>query len=152
VHVRTASADDAEALEAVRLRGWQAAYRGIVADAYLDALVIDADRRRERMADPAVTTLVGVEDGTVLGMAVHGPSRDGLDAEELYALYVDPDRWRSGIGSALMEACEGVRVLWVLGGNARAQAFYRRHGFEADGRTQLLDLGGPVTEIRMRRG
>ena len=34
----------------------------------------------------------------------------------------------------------------------RAQAFYRRHGFVADGGSQVLDLDGPVTEIRMRRG
>ena len=152
MHVRTASADDAEALEAVRVRGWQTAYRGIVADSYLDALVVDADRRRERMADPAVTTLVAEQQDGIVGMAVHGPSRDGFDAEELYALYVDPSCWRSGVGTVLLDACDGVGVLWVLGDNARAQAFYRRHGFVPDGASKVLDLDGPVTEIRMRRG
>lgn len=152
MHVRTASADDAEALEAVRVRGWQTAYRGIVADSYLDALVVDADRRRERMADPAVTTLVAEQQHGIVGMAVHGPSRDGFDAEELYALYVDPSCWRSGVGTVLLDACDEVGVLWVLGDNTRAQAFYRRHGFVPDGASQVLDLDGPVTEIRMRRG
>ena len=152
MQVRSATVEDAEEVEAVRLRGWQAAYRGIVADAYLDGLAVDADRRRERMRDPAVTTLVAVAGEEVVGMAVHGPSRDGLADEELYALYVDPGTWRTGVGSALLEACGDVRLLWVLQGNARAQGFYRRHGFAPDGRTQVLDLGGPVTEIRMRRG
>ena len=152
MHVRTAAPEDAEALETVRVRGWQTAYRGIVPDSYLDAMVVDADRRRERMADPAVTTLVAVDDGAVRGMAVHGPSRDGLDGRELYALYVDPDSWRSGVGSTLLAACDDVSLVWVLADNAPAQAFYRRHGFTADGGGQVLDLGSPVTEIRMRRG
>lgn len=152
MHVRTASAADAEAIETVRVRGWQEAYRGIVPDSYLSAMVVDVDRRRERMADPAVSTFVAVEGDEVLGMAVCGPSRDGLDGQELYALYVDPGSWRTGVGSALLEACDDVRVLWVLADNDRAQAFYARFGFTADGGSQVLDLDAPVSEIRMRRG
>lgn len=150
--VTAATVADALDVETVRLRGWRAAYRGIVPQDYLDAMVVDEPRRASLIAEGTVTTLVAREDGTTIGMAAHGPSRDGLGAQELYALYVDPDRWRTGAGSALLEACEDVSVLWVLEGNARAQAFYRRHGFEADGGSQVLDIGGPVTEIRMRRG
>src|SRR6059058_3443447 len=36
VHVRTATVDDALAVETVRIRGWQTAYRGIVPDSFLD--------------------------------------------------------------------------------------------------------------------
>jgi ribosomal protein S18 acetylase RimI-like enzyme len=152
VPVRTATVEDALAVETVRIRGWQTAYRGIVADSFLDSLVVDADRRATMIASSDVTTLVADEDG-VVGMAAFGPARDDEDGVvELYALYVDPAAWRKGVGTSLLTACEGVTVLWVLADNERARAFYRRHGFAADGGSKLLDLDGPVTEIRMRRG
>ncbi|MDX5460823.1 MULTISPECIES: GNAT family N-acetyltransferase [Micromonospora] len=40
------------------------------------------------------------------------------------------------------------RALWVADPNPRAQAFYRRHGFVADGTIQVQD---GVREIRMVR-
>jgi predicted GNAT family N-acyltransferase len=39
--------------------------------------------------------------------------------------------------------------LWVADPNPRAQAFYRKHGFVADGAAQVED---GVREIRMVRG
>jgi ribosomal protein S18 acetylase RimI-like enzyme len=42
--------------------------------------------------------------------------------------------------------------LWVFRDNARARAFYERHGFEPDGLAQELAIGGEaVTEVRYRR-
>jgi hypothetical protein len=38
--VRPATPDDADAIASVHVRSWQAAYRGIVPDAMLDALSI----------------------------------------------------------------------------------------------------------------
>ena len=40
-------------------------------------------------------------------------------------------------------------ALWVADPNPRAQAFYRKHGFIADGAAQVE---GGVREIRMVRG
>jgi hypothetical protein len=40
-------------------------------------------------------------------------------------------------------------VLWVADPNPRAQAFYLKHGFVADGTAQVQ---GGVREIRMVRG
>jgi len=39
--------------------------------------------------------------------------------------------------------------MWVADPNPRAQAFYRKHGFVADGAAQVED---GVREIRMVRG
>jgi hypothetical protein len=36
--VRAATPDDAAAVAGVHVRSWQAAYRGLIADAYLDGL------------------------------------------------------------------------------------------------------------------
>ncbi len=51
-----------------------------------------------------------------------------------------------------MEQAIGDRAayLWVLDGNARATAFYRRHGFADDG-GRKPEPGTGLTEIRMTR-
>ena len=58
----------------------------------------------------------------------------------------------TGAGPALREAVvdpEESVALWVADPNPRAQAFYRKHGFVADGTAQVE---GGVREIRMVRG
>ena len=98
------------------------------------------------------------------GFTHTGPARDedvaGERLAEVYTVYVDPDAWRGGIGSALMAAVDDFwrptdvteLVLWVFEENAEARAFYERLGWHLDGATQVDDFGGvqPV-EVRYRR-
>ena len=51
--IRAAGPEDAEEVERLRVAGWQAAYRGIVPDNYLDRMRVDGERRRRRMAEQA---------------------------------------------------------------------------------------------------
>ena len=146
MHVRTAGPEDALAVETVRLTTWRAAYAGLVPAAFLDGLT-----PRERPALPGVTTLLATDPDPV-GMASYGPSRDDdRDGLELYALYVLPERWGTGLGHDLLGRTGDVRSLWVLEGNARARRFYEAHGFRPDGTVKVLDLGAPVTEVRLVR-
>jgi GNAT superfamily N-acetyltransferase len=160
--------DDIEAVSAVRVTGWQFAYRGIVPQAYLDAMTIEADaaRRlmRSRRADRLTTDLVAVVDhGEVVGWACLGPCREDSTedpaAGELYALYVTPALIGYGIGSELLHAvhqhaaAHGFRTmsLWVLRDNQRARRFYERAGYVPDGTVRDDDFDGvPVTEVRYR--
>jgi GNAT superfamily N-acetyltransferase len=150
----------------VHVRSWQAGYRGIVDDGVLDGLSIDRRERawHERLTAPgdASQTLVAERDGVVVGFCgLATPARDP-DAEprtaEVAAIYVDPDHWRAGAGTALLDAAlDGLRhdgwervTLWVLERNARGRAFYARRGFTPDGARQALrDLG--QAEIRLAR-
>jgi GNAT superfamily N-acetyltransferase len=75
-------------------------------------------------------------------------------------VYVDPDRWRRGVGRALIReararlARQGFEdaALWVLAGNERAERFYRLDGWGADGsRRRDQTWGLTVDEIRYRR-
>ena len=79
---------------------------------------------------------------------------DAPAAQELYALYVDPELHGSGVASALLNSVIGSNAasLWVLGDNPRAQAFYSREGFVADGASKMLDGElSHIPEIRMVR-
>ncbi len=167
VTVRPATIDDAPGIARVHARSWQAAYRGIVADAFLESLSDDAwvERWRTIFTEPraGARTVVSVEGGEVTGFSRIGPVRDpdppGPGWDEIYAIYLDPRAWGSGVGSALMvetmgTVAEGVPgvSLWVFRDNARARAFYARHGFEPDGLAQDITIDGQdLSEVRYRR-
>lgn len=82
-----------------------------------------------------------VEQGRIVGLAsFRTPEGAPAETVKLYQFHVDPDRWRSGVGTALHAACveewraDGKRtaVLDVHLDNARAQAFYARQGWVPD--------------------
>lgn len=67
-------------------------------------------------------------------MVAWGPSRDESPPadDELYAIDVLKEHHGSGLADMMMLASvgeTGPRMLWVLTGNGRARAFYRRYGF-----------------------
>ncbi|MGW1808681.1 N-acetyltransferase family protein [Streptomyces sp. NPDC002078] len=101
---------------------WTAAWRGAV----------------ER---PDGHVLCVVEDGAITGIAsFRTPDGAPADTVKLFQFHVDPEHWRSGIGTALHAACveewraDGRRtaVLDVHADNRRAQAFYARQGWVPD--------------------
>jgi GNAT superfamily N-acetyltransferase len=88
------------------------------------------------------------EDGAVVGFAIAEP-------HELHALYVDPDRWGTGVAAAL-HAALGLRdaTLIVLAGNTRARRFYEKHGWTFDGDDDPRDFEGkmmPFARYRLAR-
>ena len=78
-------------------------------------------------------------DGVLAGFAVILPREDGNT--ELEGLFVEPGRWRQGIGQKLVEHCAivakatGSRALHVIG-NPHAKGFYDRCGFVCVGTTE----------------
>lgn len=165
--IRPARLSDADDLGRVHVRAWQAAYTGgLMPDEYLDGLSVD-DRaamwRRGLAVEPpprAAPWVAEAPGGTVVGFAVVGPSRDddGDDpGGELHAINVDPDHWGTGAGEALFVAgVDALRdagftdaILWVHPDNARARAFYERHGWDCDDVERVEDIAGAsVPEIR----
>jgi len=151
------------------VRSWQAAYRGLMPQDYLDNL--DAEQRRplwERILGeaqwPRAGTFVAEDSRNVVGFAHFCPARDA-DAEpasagELAAIYLVPEAWGTGLGrelmisglSALSEAGFGEAMLWVLDTNSRARRFYEAGGWRADGAVkQDGRMGFVLNEVRYRR-
>lgn len=161
--IRPETNDDVEAVVAVHIRTWQRAYRGILPDEVLDNLdpVAWAQRRRERYGNRESTALLAEADGKIAGFVHFGPDRDEPEYGEIYAIYVDPDQWGTGIGHALMSRAldelpqEQVR-LWVFEANGRALRFYARYGLHPDGTRAMYtprgsDFAAPEIRLTLRR-
>lgn len=164
--LRLADPLDAQALAEMHVAAWRRAYRGILPDDFLDNLSIQAsvDRWHQKLAQPDRQVWVACEAGPIVGFVSFGDSRDD-DAlspltGEIYSLYVHPDAWRHGIGSALMaQALDDLRTLgyaevtlWVLRANQRARAFYEASDFAADGafKVAVNAVGVEYDNVRYR--
>ena len=95
--------------------------------------------------------------GEVAGVVswAHGDLRHDpfdLDLVELTTLYVGAAHRGSGLADALLQEAlgDGAAYLWAFERNARALAFYARHGFVADG-TRKLDVPTGAWERRLVR-
>lgn len=157
--VRPLAPEDCDELASVHVEVWRTAYADQMPAEYLARLDPRtwADNWRKRAADPQVAarTLVALdEQGRIVGFISAGPTRDeyALTEWELYAINLLPRAQGTGLADELIGRAVGSRPasLWVLEGNARAQAFYRRHGFVPEGAHSRHD-GTGAPEIRMVR-
>lgn len=167
LRIRPATPADADAIAALHLASYRAAYEGLLPAEVLSGLSAEDRRRRWQVSlnDPRRRTLIAQDhDGApvLIGFAEIGPSRDedgGAATGELMALHVTQSRWRHGVGRALHDtavaalAAQGFQVmtLWVLTRNSRARAFYQAMGWNHDGTArEHLALGIQVPEVRYR--
>ena len=157
--VRRATAGDGRGIATVRVRSWQAGYRGLVPATYLASMSINdnAERTERYLQSPGRSThWVCVADTKTVGWAAtYATPRDLAGASnvtELNALYVLPEYWGSGAGFALWSTVAqslisddiGEVILWVLANNNRAINFYERQGFTQDGSTKTEHLNGDI--------
>jgi ribosomal protein S18 acetylase RimI-like enzyme len=164
--IRPAMPADARAIAAIRVRAWRTAYRDIVPAALLEELSIDDDEAvwRGRLVKGESQVWIAEDASTAVGWISAAKSRDADAAPstgEIWALYVDPDHWRRGVGRALWThagawfARAGFQdvTLWVLDANTAARAFYEALGFARDpgGRRTVSRHGAALPHARLRR-
>lgn len=142
----------------VHWKAWREAYAGLIDQNFLDGRTLEtAEERALKAFRNGYQTLIAKDANRVIGFADYGPYRgdDLMDAGEVYAIYILKEYYGKGIGYALMNrALEELKAdsqtaVWVLEGNERAIRFYKRCGFQFDGKKQDITLGRPVTEARM---
>ena len=154
ISLRAAVVEDAEAIARIHVASWQVAYRGLLSDDDLDGRSVHGRTVQWReWLRLGMETLVAADGEALVGFCAL--RRDPAELVEIGALYLDPGRFREGIGTQLMDATlaslraagEPEVTLWVLAGNSAARAFYARHGFTETGESDVWH-GAP--ELRMR--
>jgi len=164
VQVAVAQREDCGALARIHVESWQAAYASLFPTEYLASLSVQ-DREESWISileTSASRTLVAKQDGLALGFVTFGHCRDegaGAHQGEVWALYVAPQAWASGVGWTLWEAARVLMLhrgftavsLWVLAGNARGLRFYESVGFEREPHSeQFFERGGAkLAEVRL---
>jgi GNAT superfamily N-acetyltransferase len=159
--IREAGAADARGLARVNVVSWQAAYPGLIDQAFLDSLEVDGRTLswQRILFQSRGRVLVADDDGTIVGFCSVGPALDH-DWGEVFAIYVDPERWGQGVGTDLLAAGEQElaeagftrALLWVLEGNERARGFYERQGWALARPIRIEAIGGTdVTEARYEK-
>jgi len=105
--------------------------------------------------------LVDDDSGELAGFCSLARSRDADSNSrtgEIAAIYVDPARWRAGLGAALLADALNLApargftevTLWVLEQNLAARLFYEKLGFRLDGAEKVETRCGSVRELRYR--
>ncbi len=160
---------DAEAIAAIHLRSWRAAYRAFMPAAYLDSPHHEAAARADwpcRLAVAGSSTWLALLEGAPVGFArtqAAAPEGDEpvpIGLVHLSHIHLAPEVVGTGVGTALFrhalaeaahEASEG--ALWVYEANARARAFYEAMGWVPDGATldRSFAWEGPTFSRRMLR-
>jgi ribosomal protein S18 acetylase RimI-like enzyme len=163
MEIRLATSADAVGVAIVQVRTWQAAYRGVMPDAFLDTISLEVRTQAWRGAlergQPELW--VACLAAEVIGWVAFGGSRDGDAAAstgEIEAIYICPEYWATGLGRALwLKARERLKnrgftsiTLWVLSENSRAIRFYRAAGFLPDWHSEKsISIGGKeLKEVR----
>ena len=154
--IRPGTPEDAEAVARVNVETWQAAYAHALPRERLMNLSVQERVAFWRSWPP----LVAEVDGEIVGYVAVGTSSEGDGGGELFAIYVHPDHWRTGVGRRLIQAGEerlrtlghAEAILWVLEDNPRARRFYEAAGWSTDGTTRPIELlGVEVPEILYRK-
>ncbi len=147
---------DADVSGIIRVHGlgWREAYEGILPESVLraqtvDPTVADVERWADGLGGERAAVLVAVDDEWGSGAEAVGGFIDvrwgdgntksfvGENEAGLRAIYVDPERWGEGIGTALLDrACETLpdRIdavrLEALSDNEIGRRFYEARGFD----------------------
>ncbi|RQO59335.1 GNAT family N-acetyltransferase [Paucibacter sp. KBW04] len=165
MNIAPATPEHASGIARVHIRSWQAAYAGILDQAFLDQLSFEdrAIRWEDILQRQESKTLIALQDDNVVGFINYGHWRDEQSSPEqgeIWALYADPESWSQGVGRALMaQALLELRALgyveislWVFGRNERGVNFYKSCGFShVKGSEKQFELGGrQVEEVCLR--
>ena len=139
LRIRAATAVDLPAIAEIHASSWRAAYRGILADAFLDGDLLEERKalwseKAERMG-PRDNLLIAVEGKGTVGF-IAGWRSAALGCEDGYGLYIDnlhvrPDLRGNKYGERLFRTlarnfasnttdAKVSAYLWLLDGNAPA--------------------------------
>jgi len=165
LRVRQAVLADAEQIACVHVASWRIAYGEFMPPKQMAWISERRETRRasDLISNPDTPYLVADNDNTIVGFLVYGPPGDECDPRstmQIYTFFVDPQRYRQGIGTRLLTTMESeISVpeitVWVMTQGVHGPSFYARSGFEREPETEkmfrLIDTDFPIVRYRKKR-
>ena len=162
--IENAAAADLEEIASLHMEAWQAAYADILPPSALRSTGLPTFRRQWKamLQSDTCQTLVRRADGVILGACAVGTCADtdlgdSTRSMEIYSIFVDPKRFRQGIGRQLVEAhLQGATFsrlyAWAVVGAVSEGKFYEGLNFvkEADSEKDVPLKGTPLRAVRYR--
>ncbi len=165
--VRPAIARDAKAIAEIHVATWQAAYKDLMPEDYLNTMTLEKRQAywKEAIEYSEPQLLVATDGDQLVGFVGYDRSRDANTRStvgEIWAIYVAPAHWGQGVGLALWDgARDGLKeegctqvTIWVLLHNERALEFCEHGaGFKREMPSLKTVSFGSVKleEIRLKR-
>lgn len=140
VVIRDANIEDASEIARVQIASRLAAYKNIVPDLVLDKQSVKKEEMiwRKVLSEKPERVFVSIASkNRIVGFVGFGPSRSRENEGEIYAIYANPDYFRSGTERLLWEAARDQLVssgfstimAFVITENAPSRKFYEGAGF-----------------------
>lgn len=169
--IRLATADDAPNMANIHARSLETAYKGIIPEEYIK------QQSSKRLAlwenimskENSIHYVISCDNMPVGMMTVGDVQRENIEVKddlgidesfyELHGIYLHPDYYRKGIGTAAMAFAFGKAIaanktnilLWVFEENVSSIKFYEKCGFTADGASKIYNCGKEMKCIRMQK-
>jgi len=162
--IRYAGRNELNEIAALIHDSWQAEYRQIVSDDFLDTMSVAERHERllKRFDEGASDFMVMLHECVLIGASVFGKSfTEGYENDgEISAIYLRHDFIGKGYGHTffvrveqeLIEKGYDYLVVDLLEGNARAYDFYISHGYErvADRHHRIGENDYPLAVLRKK--
>lgn len=158
IQIREMLVDDAEAVCQLYSQSWKEAYRDIIEPGQLEDEIskrFSRELQAQEASNPDIITLVATENDHLIGASLS--KMDDRNQAWIDRIHVVPEKFGSGVGEDLLRATlakhSGLQTiaLKVLKGNARAVAFYEKHGFVVTDKISSDPNVGGVDSIIMTR-
>jgi GNAT superfamily N-acetyltransferase len=164
VAIRRATSSDLEPILSCHNAAWRRAYRDLFPAEYLDGDEL-LTRQRADWTDCFASTNsvseihVAELDGKVIGFNTFQPG-EVASTVELTGIYVAPNYWSTGVGSALLRDARdrwraegyGEAYLWVAIDNPRAHRSYKKNGWVITEESKEQEFDGyriPVEKLML---
>ena len=159
---REATLQDSEPIAQLHARSWQAHYRGILREEFLNSQVqenrLQLWQSRLENPQPSQYVLVARQEDKLCGFACVYFNEDPVWGSLLDNLHVSVDYKRQGLGTHLLKAAASWAYrqdpaipfyLWVYAQNESARKFYERLG-GVNSQTQVVDNPGGGQAVACR--
>ena len=146
IKIREATTADIPDIAKIHVAGWHGAYGGIVDQGYLDEFTVEMriEKWKEHFDKGESNALLAHVDGEAVGFVDYGSLKTPpagmskirpLYSSEIYALYLMPEFYRQGVGTALIKEAVG-----KLKDNKRGCSFYDSIGGQRVGK-KIIEIG-----------